>query len=1176
MARQETIVCILDDGTPNNGTVVATKATIQVAFGENFTAHVLVFTPQGTQIPATTQRVLTFGARRGPLPIGAPIFQHIAVVSPIGDGGWDCQIVPNDYALIPEGAGRFVFDAWLTDNSISPAPSNPVLPLTAFIVTPSAVSVTSPSTSPVPSQIIAYGLPPAGPSGGVLYTLGITGGVGQLAWAPLGALVNVTGPAGPTGPRGPTGPTGPAIFAAYAGVTSPIGVNFSSVSFTGAGITAAQGSTASQLIVGVPGIPPGAANQVLAGGTSATQFVEQWVNVKAFGARGDGVTDDVTAIQAAIDFLRDRGGVAFFPAGTYACSRQIALIDGAHSYANIKLLGVGYASQLKATTNIGNGGGTGLLYFHGATAYGLLNVGIDSLRISGFDEVSVPAGPLVSFSNTDGSFFVNSYLDTHPYEGVYWTDPSVDQNITVRNNAATHVGGWGATATNSPRSAYNINANNVTMIGNRSFQVGAAIEQTGAGGVITSNTFEYSGFNASGPTGVVYNVAMSMQSTQGAPRMLCQANTIRFGSTGINYANGSGEDILADNIIDNCNNGIVISNSASFVIVARNSFKDTISGSQGAAITHGSPVGAVIEDNVVTAGAVQWAYAILISSATAADIVRNNKVVGDAVSTAVFRAVPGNTSAQFLDNIVVPQTMATARARYQWQNASFSHDTFPGIDNATVFSTLRPSYVRGTSAPSIGTWSVGDYVDNIGHGATAIHHWEFLALGATGIWTPVNVQGITGPQGVQGVQGVTGATGPQGPTGSIGPAGGGGSSLIFVQGNAAGPTALSSAVIALSFTGAGYTAAIDGVTANQIDILFLPPVLLNPAAQQSGGANISGQFQSATGIIAPYHDAVGTLTLGGVTASAVTVGSSGMSGPNVFYGGATSATYVGGMPNAANAIGHLFTTPGYTTAGSQLAAWRSGAVSKAHIDKDGGLVSSVGWFGTVDNTSAGSGILLTSSSVRSFRGSDGAELPQLSLNSIDVPGNGPFLIGQGHAMAYGLGSSGMSGPNAIYAGATGMMLHSYATGPSAAAFVMSSRGTSGARLLSFVSGITGPEVASVDVFGNVKMSGFAPAYRQGASTVTVLNTDRFVGVTGTGARTVNLPLASTMKPGQELVIQDIANAAGAITINPALGVGGVSDGINGGTGAVTIAAAFGRKWFICDGATNYYTDVSAI
>lgn len=40
-------------------------------------------------------------------------------------------------------------------------------------------------------------------------------------------------------------------------------------------------------------------------------------NVKDFGATGDGVTDDTTAIQSALDSCKSTGGTVFFPEGVY-------------------------------------------------------------------------------------------------------------------------------------------------------------------------------------------------------------------------------------------------------------------------------------------------------------------------------------------------------------------------------------------------------------------------------------------------------------------------------------------------------------------------------------------------------------------------------------------------------------------------------------------------------------------------------------------------------------------------------------------------------------------------------------------------------------------------------------------------------------------------------------------
>lgn len=52
-----------------------------------------------------------------------------------------------------------------------------------------------------------------------------------------------------------------------------------------------------------------------------------FVNVKDFGATGDGVTDDTSAVQDAIDSLAVSGGVVNFPPGTYRIARTVGVND---------------------------------------------------------------------------------------------------------------------------------------------------------------------------------------------------------------------------------------------------------------------------------------------------------------------------------------------------------------------------------------------------------------------------------------------------------------------------------------------------------------------------------------------------------------------------------------------------------------------------------------------------------------------------------------------------------------------------------------------------------------------------------------------------------------------------------------------------------------------------------
>jgi hypothetical protein len=71
-----------------------------------------------------------------------------------------------------------------------------------------------------------------------------------------------------------------------------------------------------------------------------SQITDMCVNVKSFGAKGDGITDDTAAIQNAIN-SSPLGSIIFFPAGTYMISNNIALSP------NRTYMGVGWNSSIK-------------------------------------------------------------------------------------------------------------------------------------------------------------------------------------------------------------------------------------------------------------------------------------------------------------------------------------------------------------------------------------------------------------------------------------------------------------------------------------------------------------------------------------------------------------------------------------------------------------------------------------------------------------------------------------------------------------------------------------------------------------------------------------------------------------------------------------------------------------
>jgi hypothetical protein len=127
---------------------------------------------------------------------------------------------------------------------------------------------------------------PTGPSGGPPGPTGSSGPTG-----PSGATGPSGGPPGPTGPGGPTGPSG--------ATTLPTGP--SGYAYTGNGAVAAtfQGFL-----------------QTGSGATTRTwqSKAADIFSVKDFGAVGNGVTNDTTAIQNAINAA---SGVLYFPAGSY-------------------------------------------------------------------------------------------------------------------------------------------------------------------------------------------------------------------------------------------------------------------------------------------------------------------------------------------------------------------------------------------------------------------------------------------------------------------------------------------------------------------------------------------------------------------------------------------------------------------------------------------------------------------------------------------------------------------------------------------------------------------------------------------------------------------------------------------------------------------------------------------
>ena len=97
----------------------------------------------------------------------------------------------------------------------------------------------------------------------------------------------------------------------------------------------------------------------------AASNASEVINVKEFGARGDGLADDRNAIARAVLALPSRGGVLFFPCGTYVTRSASALVSltdrnsatiegGGSPCTTLQQTGVGNGIELIGKTEITN------------------------------------------------------------------------------------------------------------------------------------------------------------------------------------------------------------------------------------------------------------------------------------------------------------------------------------------------------------------------------------------------------------------------------------------------------------------------------------------------------------------------------------------------------------------------------------------------------------------------------------------------------------------------------------------------------------------------------------------------------------------------------------------------------------------------------------------------------
>lgn len=206
-------------------------------------------------------------------------------------------------------------------------------------------------------------------------------------WDNVVALAGLKGPKGDTGGTGPRGPAGSDASVTASSIAGAMGLS---------GLSA--GDQIAVDTVGADGRP-----------ASWKKKARDVLNVKDFGAKGDGTTDDTAAIQAAIDYAVAAGrSSVYFPAGTYIVTSPL------------------HAQVETGTTTVGGSTKSRYAYGMGLTLRGE-QVGKTVLRKTGQATYTIPANNNINGGSTvDTTLFFGGTEGT----GLYVSDLSIENAST--------------------------------------------------------------------------------------------------------------------------------------------------------------------------------------------------------------------------------------------------------------------------------------------------------------------------------------------------------------------------------------------------------------------------------------------------------------------------------------------------------------------------------------------------------------------------------------------------------------------------------------------------------------------------------------------------------------------------------------------------------------------------
>jgi len=395
------------------------------------------------------------------------------------------------------------------------------------------------------------------------------------------------------------------------------------------------------------------------------------IDVKLYGATGNGTDDDYAAIMTALAALPN-GGMLYFPPGTYIISQCILLpVD------NLYLKGArGAVIKLKA-------GAVGTLT-HGSmiSFFQKLNITIEGLEIDGNkanNDINDNYGNGINCYDSQRVRILNNYVHDCPRDGISLSD-------YTRINPGTAIG-----------------LEDILVSGNLVLRSGSTSQTTGGEGILcvqgtrieivnnicTGN--KYRGIEIETLTTVIKNLICAGN--------ICNSNTV----TGIGV-NGASKLLVTNNICEgNTTYGIYVNSSvpitAGEFIISHNRISG---GTYGISIDNYT--GVLVNANTIT-GPTKGLYYLNVS-----DIASNNNIISNCVQHGVDFLTGTNTRLTFSGNFI--------------KNSNQGGGAYDNATGNSTYVIFHGNFVTGASARyGINTagsgWSICDNILDLA-GATAL------------------------------------------------------------------------------------------------------------------------------------------------------------------------------------------------------------------------------------------------------------------------------------------------------------------------------------------------------------------------------------------------------------------------------------------------------------------------